>query len=50
MTQMLGISTRTLNMLEKGEVPPLISADIVINAWKHFNVCPVKLLETRLDN
>ncbi len=49
MTQMLEISTGTLNMFEKGEVPPRISVDIVINTWKYFNVCPGKLLEIRLD-
>lgn len=49
MAKILGISSDSLNKIENGELPPLISVDVIFNIQKHFGILPknqfVKLSE-----
>ncbi len=49
MAKTLGISVGTLNKIEKGELPPRMSVEIVFNIYQHFGIHPknqfVKLTE-----
>lgn len=49
MAKILGISVGTLNKIEKSELPPRLSVDIVFNIYQHFGIHPknqfVKLTE-----
>ncbi len=49
MAKILGISAGTLNKIEKGELPPRLSVEIVFNIYNYFGILPknqfVKLTE-----
>ena len=38
MAQLLGIGISTLGKIEKGELPPRLSASIVFRVYEHFHV------------
>ena len=40
MAKILGISTATRNKIEKGEMPPRMSVEIVFNIYEYFGVLP----------
>lgn len=42
MAKLLGIGVGSLNKIEKGELPPRISVDVVFNIHKHFGILPKK--------
>lgn len=42
MAKLLGIGVGSLNKIEKGELPPRMSVDVVFNIHKHFGILPKK--------
>ena len=48
MSALLGISIGTLNKIEKGEVPPRMSAEVLIKVQTYFCLRMQDLLERRL--
>ena len=50
MARLLKISTKTLNRLEEGEMPALLSLNIYFHIQKYFAISPKRLLGTRLDD
>ena len=49
MSKLLGISVRSLNVIEGGEMPPRLTADIIVNVWTEFHLRPSDLFERRLE-
>ena len=49
MAKQLHISPKTLDKLEAGEVPPKLSAKILIHVWNSFGVSMADQLSVRLD-
>ncbi len=42
MADICGVDIPSLEKIEKGILPDLISIDIVINLYRHFNISPEK--------
>ena len=49
MSELLGIGIKSLNKIEKGEVPPRLSANVIFNIWRYFHIRPKDLLGGKLD-
>lgn len=49
MAKMLGIGIKSLDKLEKGEIPPRIGVEVVFNIHKNFGVVPKGLFGQRLE-
>ena len=49
MTKILGISIGTLNKTEKGDIPPLLKAEIVFNVSDYFNISTEDLFRKLSD-
>ena len=50
MARLLKISVKTLNRLEGGKIPPLLSLNIYLHIQKDFGLSPTRLLGTWLDD
>ena len=48
MAELLGIGLWSLNRLERGEIPPRMTIDILFAVQKHFGISPSAQLEKRL--
>lgn len=46
MAQILEISVSTLNKIEKGELPPRLSVEILFHIQERFKIPPHELLKT----
>lgn len=49
MAKMLGIGIKSLDKLEKGEIPLRIGVEVVFNIHKNFGVVPKDLFGQRLE-
>lgn len=44
MSEILGISTRTLTLIENGILPPKLSCDVLFRIYKNFGISPQSIL------
>lgn len=49
MAESLGIGLWSMNKLERGEIPPKLSANIFLAVYKRFGISPSVLISCRLD-
>ncbi len=48
MASILGIGVKTLDRIENGELPKLLSVNIFFHIWKYFGIHPTNQLGNRL--
>ena len=49
MTDILGVSLKTLNKIERGEMPPRLGASVLYNISVHFGISSSKQFEKKLS-
>ena len=50
MAELLGIGLWSLNRLERGQIPPRMTIEILFAVQKHFGISPAAQLESRLGD
>lgn len=50
MAELLGIGLWSLNRLERGQIPPRMTIEILFAVQKHFGISPSAQLESRLGD
>ena len=48
MAGILGIGLWSLNKIERGELPPKLSVELLITVWRRFGIYPSVMLTRRL--
>lgn len=48
MAKLLGIGVGSLNKIEKGEIPPNLSVEVIFNIHRHFGIHPKDLFGQQL--
>lgn len=48
MAELLGIGVGSLNKIEKGELPPRLTVEIIFNIQNYFGIHPKELFERKL--
>ena len=50
MAALLGIGVGSINKIERDELPPALSVEVIFTIYRHFGVCPKDQLERRLGD